>query len=222
MINSIQWLFLDLGGTLIDEAATEEYRAGQIQKLANERGIEISIDSIKRMVGQAAASFRHDIIAGAIEGIIGNPAEAAALSKSIGYMHEYESPYPCAVKILPVLSAKFKIGIVANQKTGAEERLRRYGFLEYISFIVSSAEAGVSKPNLAIFRLALEKAGCKPQNAIMVGDRLDNDIKPAKALGLGTIWIRQGYHGLAEPRDGQERPTYTISCIDELPGVFGL
>lgn len=32
----------------------------------------------------------------------------------------------------------------------------------------------------------------------MIGDRIDNDIVPAKALGMKTIWIRQGFDGLYE------------------------
>ena len=30
----------------------------------------------------------------------------------------------------------------------------------------------------------------------MIGDRIDNDIAPAKSLGMNTVWIRQGYGGL--------------------------
>ena len=40
--------------------------------------------------------------------------------------------------------------------------------------------------------MALDKAGCKPNEAYMIGDRLDNDILPAKKLGIKTIWVRQG------------------------------
>ena len=35
-------------------------------------------------------------------------------------------------------------------------------------------------------------AGCQAENAVMIGDRLDNDIAPAKKLGMKTVWIRQG------------------------------
>ena len=50
----------------------------------------------------------------------------------------------------------------------------------------------LSKPDLTIFEYALEKAGISPQEAIYVGDRIDNDMIPAKKLGMTTIWIRQG------------------------------
>lgn len=37
------------------------------------------------------------------------------------------------------------------------------------------------------------RSGCWPENAVMVGDRIDNDIVPAKKMGMHTIWVKQGY-----------------------------
>ena len=49
-------------------------------------------------------------------------------------------------------------------------------------------------------------ADCRPENAVMVGDRLDNDIRPAKELGMKTIRIRKGIAVYAKP-----------SCEAEIP-----
>ena len=40
----------------------------------------------------------------------------------------------------------------------------------------------------------------------MVGDRLDNDIVPANKIGMKTVWIKQGFGGLAMPESDDERP----------------
>ena len=50
--------------------------------------------------------------------------------------------------------------------------------------------------------------GCKPEESMMVGDRLDNDIHPAKAMGMKTVWIR---HGLAQHQNPspQRMPWHT-------------
>ena len=85
-----------------------------------------------------------------------------------------------------------KIGIIANQNEGLEERLRSFGIFEYFDLVVSSAEIGAAKPDKLIFEKALAMAGCTPCEALMVGDRLDNDIFPAKAIGMGTAWIKSG------------------------------
>ena len=59
--------------------------------------------------------------------------------------------------------------------------------------MVASAEEGVAKPDRRIFEIALTRANCKPDRAVMVGDRMDNDIIPAQKLGMHTIWMKQGF-----------------------------
>ena len=47
----------------------------------------------------------------------------------------------------------------------------------------------------------------------MVGDRLDNDIFPAKALGMKTIWVRQGFGGMQEPRGAEYEADYVTETL---------
>ena len=51
-------------------------------------------------------------------------------------------------------------------------------------------------PLYCVFHCALAKAQCLPVNAVMIGDRLDNDIVPAKKVGMKTVWIKQCLGGL--------------------------
>ena len=67
-----------------------------------------------------------------------------------------------------------------------------------------------------IFNLALERANCNPQNSIMIGDRLDNDIVPAKSLGMHTIWIKQGFAKFTELRNELEKPDYVINDLNDI------
>ena len=52
-----------------------------------------------------------------------------------------------------------------------------------------SYQAGVAKPDPALFIAALGAVGARPDEAVMVGDSLDKDIVPAAALGLRTVWV---------------------------------
>ena len=79
--------------------------------------------------------------------------------------------------------------------------------------MIASAEEGVEKPNPRIFQIALERANCLPENAVMVGDRLDNDIIPAKELGMKTIWVKQGF---AEYKLDSVSPDYIIKTLEEI------
>jgi len=92
-----------------------------------------------------------------------------------------------------MLSARYRIGVIANQPAGTEERLTNWGLMPLVSICLSSTEVGLEKPDPAIFRLALTRAECAPEEAVMIGDRLDNDIRPARLQGWKTIRILQGF-----------------------------
>ena len=78
----------------------------------------------------------------------------------------------------------------------------------------------MSKPDPVIFRLALDAADCAPADAVMIGDRLDNDIRPAKVLGFATVRVLQGPGRLQQPRDPAETPDATAADLDALAALF--
>ena len=57
-------------------------------------------------------------------------------------------------------------------------------------------------------------------DAFMIGDRLDNDIIPAKKLGMKTIWVRQAYAIYQKIDDESKVPDYIVNSIDEILAVF--
>lgn len=174
----IQWIFFDLGSTLVDEAAAYDARARQMLS-----GTGISFREFDEKRRQLAA-----------QGLDGNSQAIRffGLSKT-PWPGELEAPYPQAERVLAELRARgYRLGIIANQAPGVRERLENWGLLPYFEVIASSSELGVSKPDPAIFRKAMEMAGCEAPAAAMVGDRLDNDIAPARELGMFTVWTPKG------------------------------
>lgn len=71
-----------------------------------------------------------------------------------------------------------------------------------------------------IFKIALQRAACKSGNAIMIGDRIDNDIIPAKKLGFHTIWIKQGFGQYWNITKKEETPDYTVCSLSELCDIL--
>lgn len=90
----------------------------------------------------------------------------------------------------------FALGVVSNGCGNVGELCVDLGYAPYLSAIVDSRQAGISKPDPAIFRHAAEKIGGDLGRMMMVGDSFDRDVRPAKSVGMKTAWL-QG----AEPRD---------------------
>ncbi|MFQ9985034.1 MAG: HAD family hydrolase [Lachnospiraceae bacterium] len=117
---------------------------------------------------------------------------------------------------LEILNKKYRIGVIANQSLGTKSRLEKWGIMKYIDLVIASAEEGVSKPNPKIFEIALQRAKCEANKAIMIGDRIDNDIMPAKKMGMRTIWIKQGFGGYWQITGDDEKPDYIVENMIEL------
>ena len=50
----------------------------------------------------------------------------------------------------------------------------------------------------------------------MIGDRLDNDIIPAKQLGMHTIWVKQGFGGMADIKNAENIADHTVESIGDI------
>ena len=93
------------------------------------------------------------------------------------------------------------------------------GLLQFFQHILISEEVGCQKPKLEIFQLALKRADCKANEAVMVGDSLSYDIRPARKIGMQTV--------LFDPRrkyikdiPSHEKPDYIIYDITELTEIY--
>lgn len=202
-----KWIFFDIGSTLVDESAVYENRIKEITQNYN-----IDINEFIAKVKQRAQTDQKPIISVA--------AEYGA--KVPPWRHDLEILYPDTKDILQSLGTNYKIGIIANQDYGTEQRLTAFGIRQYIDLVNASAEEGVDKPDLRIFQIALDRANCKPEEAVMVGDRIDYDILPANKIGMTTVWIKQGFGGLAEPHTIAETPNYTIDKLTDIYQLIGV
>lgn len=172
MLKDIEWLFFDVGSTLINEEKAYEHRMRDMAGAANKSYEEIY---------ELAINFYKENKKGDLE-----VTKLLGLPKQKWYFED-EVLYKETVSCLEQLSKKYKIGVIANQELGTAERLQQHGILKYIDLVIASAEEGVAKPDPKIFEIALERSGCKAENAMMIGDRIDNDIVPAKKIGMKAI-----------------------------------
>ena len=206
LTKTVKWLFFDVGTTLVDETEAYNHRIRDAIE-----GTDITFEQFQ----EKRIFFAKQNLKGDLEAIKYFGLEKTPCHK------EDEVPYPDAEDVLQYLrSHEYKIGVIANQSLGTADRLEKWGLLKYIDIVAASTELGVAKPDRAIFDKALEMAGCKAQEAVMIGDRLDNDIIPAKKLGMKTIWIRQGFAIYQNLRNAEEQPDYIVDGLAELKKIL--
>jgi putative hydrolase of the HAD superfamily len=125
--------------------------------------------------------------------------------------------YPDVKPTLYTLARKFKLGLVANSGEAALKALRRDRLHDLFSVIALSEIVGIEKPSEGIFRYALERANVPASRAVHIGNRLDNDIRPAQRLGLRTIWLLRGDAPPAPTLDQLAEPDAILTSLVGLP-----
>ena len=69
--------------------------------------------------------------------------------------------------------------------------LARAGLDPLLDAVVTSASVGVRKPGVAIFQRALEVSGARADQAVHVGDSVEDDVAGARAAGIEAVLIRR-------------------------------
>ncbi|GAB3519566.1 HAD family hydrolase [Arthrobacter monumenti] len=123
--------------------------------------------------------------------------------------------YPDALDCLRAAKdVGLSVGIAGNQPAGVDAQLREAGF--DADFIASSTDWGVAKPSAEFFSRTIDAAHLDAGEILYVGDRLDNDVLPAREAGMRTAFIRRGPWGYihAQRPEVQLSDVYIQSLVD--------
>jgi HAD superfamily hydrolase (TIGR01509 family) len=156
-----------------------------------------------------------------LSGLGVEPSDRATLRAALPWDAVPLEAYPTAVPALGDLrAAGFRIGILANQPASTQADLDRAGLSALCDGVWLSAVVGREKPDPGFFGLALDAWGLSPSRVAYIGDRPDNDVAPARALGLLAVRVLTGPHAAQAPRGDAERPDREVGDLTEAVTVL--
>jgi len=133
------------------------------------------------------------------------PAEAAGWELYPDTLHVLSELRSRGVALAAVLNATYSADLLRRD-------LAVHGIDRFFDAVVCSCEVGYLKPHAAPFEHALRALHARPTDAAMIGDSLEEDIRPAHALGMATVWKRNGRHG----ERAVPEATYVIDDLSEI------
>ena len=95
--------------------------------------------------------------------------------------------------------------------------VEKFDIEQYFDFVLTSAACSYRKPHPRIFELALAHWGYMPDQAGMVGDRLDADVGGSKMLGMFAIWIKRRARSQVP---GPTPPDVAVESLDAIPPLL--
>lgn len=110
------------------------------------------------------------------------------------------------------------LGIAGNQTVRAGTILREL-FTTDVDLIGTSDDWGASKPDPEFFERVAEVTPFASDEILYVGDRVDNDLRPAVAAGMHTALVRRGPWATIQwnTPEARDLPTFRIETLSELP-----
>ncbi|MBI2886738.1 MAG: HAD family hydrolase [Chloroflexi bacterium] len=210
---SLKAVFFDVGETLVDETRVW---AGWADWLGIPR---LTLMAVLGGVIQRGEHHHHalELVAPGFDLAREEAKRAAAgAPNTIGLEDLYPDAMPC---LKALKDAGYLVGIAGNQPPQAEAALRRMGLP--VDVIATSAALGVEKPSPDFFIRLAQAAGFPPDQIAYVGDRLDNDVLPARAAGMVAVFLRRGPWGyLHALRPEVSQAHLRIDSLAALPGAL--
>ncbi|MCH6163527.1 HAD family hydrolase [Streptomyces marispadix] len=191
----VEAVFFDIGGPLYDDGNFVDAVLTTLDELRAERSLppadrdrfaEIYDETRNRQQGSLRSALAAEFL--------GDAGQRGLLHTRTGthWTHPEGTLHSDVLPCLRELHGRVRIGVVANQEAAVVDALRRDGAEPYVDVWAVSGIVGVEKPDPELFAWALQEAGTTARHAVHVGNRLDTDVRPARALGLGTVWVLRG------------------------------
>lgn len=119
--------------------------------------------------------------------------------------------------VLSALYPQYPMALVSNFYGNMHTVLKEFQLDQFFPHIIESADVGIRKPDPAIFKAGVDALGLKPEEVVMVGDSMENDILPAKEIGCHTIWLEGEGWTCCQKKDAAD---VVIHSISQLPDIL--
>jgi HAD superfamily hydrolase (TIGR01509 family) len=215
---SLEMVFFDIGGVMYDDTIYARAMHTALRALGGSFSDE-EFDEVYRSARAAQAGSFRGLLA---RRFLGPGADMAVLeaeaSKHWAYPPEalHDDVRPC----LDELAGRYRLGVVANQPSAVRDVLRRDELDGYFDVWGVSDDVGLEKPDPALFAHVLQEAGVEPPMSVMVGDRLDYDVRPAKAAGMRAVWVLRGEAPDDPTPEQLAEADASIGGLHELPAAL--
>ena len=125
-----------------------------------------------------------------------------------------------AEALLARVSGRVSIAVVTNNEPREQKtKLRTLGLDRWVDHLITAVEVGKAKPHSEIFRVALERTGASPDEAVMVGDSWPDDIVGARASGIRAVWVNRDNQTAPDPEVATIRSFEPVAAALEAMGL---
>lgn len=211
-------ILLDGGGVILDETRHEAAIGQLLIDLIGEQLPEYAERELQSDIDEAVHRFCPKVYSYILWKRMAD--ERICLQYRDRFLLEWRRPplqlMPGIETQLAELAGEFRLLLAGQYGKEIVDVLEDHGLLKYFAGKLTQDDYAITKPDPRYFEQILSRHRMTPDESVMVGDRIDNDVIPAKMIGMKTIRVRLGMHARQEPRLPDERPDVEIHSVREL------
>lgn len=221
-----QAILFDVGGPIDTEIAFERAIDADLRAALAAEGVAVD-DAAYAAAGRAAvASFAPNAYQAILWSLCRQDRKRAERAWSRVAAAVAGRPRPFQLRpgidlLLADLAGRgIRLGLAANQPASILADLEATGIARFFDDLPVSGTIGLRKPDPRLFLRACAALSVEPDACVMVGDRIDNDIAPARLLGMAAIRFRTGRHAGQRPRSWLEVPEAEVEDVSSLASAL--
>ena len=133
----------------------------------------------------------------------------------VGTLYQFggKGLFPYSERVLQELKPRYKLAAISKAVSNNDEtRLGQMnGVKQYFEFILADTDKTPEQ-----FIECMKHLNVRPENTLVVDDRVDRGIQIANKLGCKTAWIQRGQYSYITPGKDTGEPTYRINSVEDL------
>jgi putative hydrolase of the HAD superfamily len=122
---------------------------------------------------------------------------------------------PGALEVLTQFNSRFEQHIINGFKETQGIKLQTSGIHHFFKTLTNSEDTGYQKPHPEIFKIAMERAGAKPENSVMIGDNYEADVLGAYDIGMKCVFYNPGVMAIENIPEGIVIITKLCELVDD-------
>ncbi len=226
---SIRAVLFDVGGPLDTEIEHERLVDDALLASLRAEGLLLSPEALQAASDWAVSVFAPNAYAAMAWRLTGgNAAKTERVMVALAASGPARLASRGGIELRPAIEGVLRelhhrgllLGLAANQPAAIVGELDRLGLGGLFAHRQVSGHHGYRKPDVRLFLRACEDLEVEPHECIMVGDRIDNDIAPARLLGMRTVLFRTGRHIAQQPRSPEDLPDAEVTTVEGLTAAI--
>lgn len=217
-------IIIDLYDTITDESENDKNGVALLRQVVATAGQRVTEQGLQQAQEFAIQSFAPNMFEAMIYHLVNRDATMA-----LRCISAFKKNFPRKVNIRPKAKDIMTICKERGWKTALahapdkdeSDALQKAGILAMFDVKGPPVALKISLPDIRVLEFLLGQLAVRPGDCVMLGNRIDNDIRPANMLRMTTVQLQTGLHGKKQlPRDLKDVPAYEAPTMEALLNVL--